>query len=102
MEITVTGRHIEVTAAIREYAHNKVSKLPKYFDRISAIEVVADKQEPARYHVEIIVDAERHKDFVAHEVSDDLYACIDRATDKIERQLTDHKERLRNRKHPPQ
>ena len=40
MEIVVTGRHMDITPAIREYATEKVSKLPRYFDRIQSIEVI--------------------------------------------------------------
>jgi len=100
MEIIVTGRRsFEITPAIRDYAESKVDKLPRYFDRVSAIEVVADKMEHDRFQVEIIVDAEHAKDFVAKVDGQDLYGCIDRAVDKLERQLTDHKEKLRNHKH---
>jgi ribosome-associated translation inhibitor RaiA len=38
--------------------------------------------------------------FIAHHDQGDAYACIDGCVDKLERQLTDHKEKLRNRKHP--
>ena len=99
MEIIVTGRHIEVTPAIREYASRKVAKLPRYFDRIHLIEVVIDKHDHHGFKVEVIVKSEHVDPFVAHTSGDDLYACIDQVTDKLERQLTDHKERLRNRKH---
>ena len=99
MEITVSGRHIEVTATIREYASTKAAKLSRYFDRITAIEVVADKHDSLNYEVEIIVKAEHTDPFVAKSARTDLYACIDDVTHKLERQLTDHKERLRNRKH---
>jgi putative sigma-54 modulation protein len=99
MEIIVSGRHIDITDAIRAYATEKVSKLPRYFDRVQAIEVVADKASAHGHAVEIIVRAEHVDPFIATVSSADLYACIDEAVDKLERQLTDHKEKLRNRKH---
>ena len=49
--------------------------------------------------VEMIVNADHHK-FVAHCSDSDAYGCIDAVVHKLERQLTDHKERHRNRKHP--
>lgn len=98
MEITVTGRHIEVTEPIRNYAVEKVGKLPRYFDRIMEIDVVVDKHDSHDFSVEIIVDAEHATNFVGKSIGDDLYGCIDSAVDKLERQLTDHKERVRSRK----
>jgi putative sigma-54 modulation protein len=100
MEITISGKHIEITDAIRQYALDKVGKLPRYFDRIQAIDVVADRSEGYGYQVEILVHVEHHDPFIARSHNEDLYACIDETIDKVERQLTDHKEKLRNRKHP--
>ena len=98
MEIIVSGRHIDITPAIRDYASEKVSKLPRYFDRIQKIEVVADKNDHD-HELEIIVQVERADPFVCKVIGDDLYSCIDEAVRKLERQLTDHKGKLRNRKH---
>ena len=98
MEITVTGRHLEITPAIKQYATDKVAKLPRYFDRIQQINVIADKRDNHTFEVEIIVDAEHHEDFVAKASGTDLYGCVDSAVDKLERQLTDHKDKLRQRK----
>ena len=98
MEITVSGRRIEVTDAIREYAENKVGKLPRYFDRIEAIEVIVDRRDNHSYNVEIIVKAEHVDPFVGTCAGDDVYACVDDVVEKLERRLTDHKSRLRDRK----
>lgn len=98
MEITVSGRHLEITPAIRQYATDKVAKLPRYFDRVQSIRVIASKEDRS-FTVEIIVDVERHDDFLASSTGLDIYACIDESIDKLERQLTDFKNRIRNRKH---
>jgi putative sigma-54 modulation protein len=100
MEIIVTGKQLDVTDAIRDYAESKVGKLPRYFDRVQSIEVLVDKAQRQQYEVQMIVHVEHHDPFVAHDRHDDLYACIDVVCDKMERQLTDYKQRLRNRKHP--
>ncbi len=99
MEFHVTGRHIEITPPIREYAETKLTKLPRYFDRVSSIEVVADKTDPKHFALEVIVHAEHAPPFIGKTTGDDLYACIDSAYDKLERQLTDHKSKLLDRKH---
>ncbi|HEX7009600.1 MAG TPA: ribosome-associated translation inhibitor RaiA [Phycisphaeraceae bacterium] len=100
MEITVSGKHIEITDAIRQYAMEKAAKLPRYFDRVQAIHVLADRSDSHGYLVEILVHVEHRDPFIARSHNEDLYACIDEVMDKMERQLTDHKEKLRNRKHP--
>ena len=50
--------------------------------------------------VEMIVNAEHNGMFVAHHDQGDAYACIDGCVDKLERQLSEHKKKVRNRKHP--
>jgi putative sigma-54 modulation protein len=99
MEFKISGRHMEITPAIREYAEQKTSRLPRFFNRIQSIQVVIDKHDPNHFEVEIVADIEHAKDIVTKRTSEDLYAAIDKAVDKTERQLTDHKEKLRNRKH---
>ena len=98
MEFKISGKHLEVTDPIREYAQHKTSKLHRYYDRIQSITVVVD-QHDRQFDVELIVDVEHHDPFISRELGDNLYACVDKAIDKAERQLTDHKEKLRNRKH---
>jgi len=99
MEFKISGRHIDITPAIHDYAQKKTQRLHRYFDRIQSIEAVVDKRDHHQFEVELVVDVEHNPALVAREKHDDLYAAIDRVTDKMERRLTDHKERLRNRKH---
>ena len=103
MNVVVSSRHMDVTTALKSYAEQKVSKLTKYYDRIQEIEVVLDAaKDLGKKHtrVEVIVNAEHNNMFIAHHDDGDAYACIDACIDKLERQLTDHKEKIRNRKHP--
>jgi putative sigma-54 modulation protein len=96
MEITVSGRHLEITPAIREYVEKRVAKLPRYYDRVRAIHVVVEK-DTRQQIVEIRVTADGVESFVAKTPGLDLYACIDQTVEKLERQLTDHKEMVRHR-----
>jgi len=98
MEITVSGRHMEITQAIHAYATEKVSKLTRYYDRIPSIEVIIDKGGQV-LELEIVVHVERSDPYIVKMAGSDVYACIDQAGDKLERKLTDHKEKRRNRKH---
>ncbi len=101
MEITVSGKHLDITDAIREYAVQKVSKLDKYYDQIQRIEVVADKSQANQYEVEVIVHVGHHEPFIATIQGEDLYATIDQAQSKLERRLSEHKEKVKNHKHNP-
>lgn len=102
MNINVTGRHLEITPAIRSHAEDKAGKLTKFYDLIQDIEVVLDGSDSNGKKVEIIVTAEHKNSFVASTAGDDLYGCIDLTVHKLERQLTEHKDRFRNRKHTGQ
>lgn len=99
MQITVTGRHVEVPANVKEYAEEKAEKLLRFYDRIQSIQVVVGN-EGDDFSVEMIVNAGARNEFIAHEVGPDTFVLIDNTESKLERQLTKHKEILRNRKHP--
>ncbi len=94
MHIRVTGRHVKVTDEVRKYVDDKASKLPRYYDRIHEIEVVLD-HESEQFTVEMIVRVDRKHTFVAHETGPDTFALVDLIMDKMERQLTRHKEKNR-------
>ena len=99
MIVTVSSRHMDVSPALKEFAEQKANKLTKYFDRIQEIEVIFDAGKDAT-KVEIIVNAEHKQMFIAHHDEGDAYACVDGCVDKLERQLSEHKDKIRNRKHP--
>jgi putative sigma-54 modulation protein len=99
VEITILGRHLVITDAIRQYAEEKVSKLPKFYDLIQAVEVIVETVQAKQMRAEIVVVAEHKNKFVATHEGEDLYGCIDLALHKMQTQLTAHKERFRNRKH---
>ena len=99
MLVTVSSRHMDVTPPLKSYAEEKANKLTKYYDRIQEIEVVIDNGKD-QTRVEMIVNAEHKNVFIAHHDEGDAYACIDACVDKLERQLTEHKKKHRNRKHP--
>src|ERR1700677_4452459 len=89
---------MEVTEPLRNYAEQKAAKLSKYYDRIQNVEVVFDAAKAAM-RVEMIVSAEHRNMFIAQHEDGDAYAGVDGCMDKLERQLSEHKKKLRNRKH---
>ncbi len=98
MIVTVSSRHMEVSEPLKAYAEQKANKLTRYYDRIQEIEVVFDNAKEA-IRVEMIVSAEHRNMFIAHHNEADAYACIDGCVDKLERALSEHKKKFRNRKH---
>lgn len=94
MQITTSGHQLELTSAIKDYVQNKLQKLEKHHDRITSINVIlsVDKLEQkaeATIHVS-------GKEFFANCTSEDLYAAIDLLSDKLDRQLIKHKEKMRS------
>ncbi|GAB5496577.1 MAG: ribosome-associated translation inhibitor RaiA [Phycisphaerales bacterium] len=101
MRVDVVGLKFDVTDAIREYAENKADKLTRYFDGTQLITVRLAEQDRHTFNVEIVADVEKHDDFVATASGDDLYLAIDAAVQKMSRQLTDFKEKLKLSSHHP-
>jgi putative sigma-54 modulation protein len=97
---TVTGKHINVTEAVRKHAEQKTSKLPRYYNSINQIEVIIDGNQGVNTSVEIIARAEHNKVFVVTETGEDIYRCIDVAVHKLERQIRRKKGRERDDKYP--
>jgi putative sigma-54 modulation protein len=91
---------MEVTPALKAFAEQKANKLVKYYDRVQEIEVVLDNDKADNIKVEMIVNAEHKGMFIAHSEIGDAYASIEACATNLERQLTDHKKKFRNRKHP--
>ena len=99
MLFTISGKHIEITDAIREHAQEKIEKLPRYYNSINRIEVIIDGSDGGKSSVEIIASAEHSNVFIAKETGDDVYTCIDIVVHKLERQLRRKKQKQRNNKH---
>lgn len=99
MLFTISGKHIDITDAIKNHAEEKTSKLPKYYDSINQIEVIIDGSQGGSTSVEIIARGEHSKVFIVTESGQDAYRCIDVAVHKLERQLRRKKGRERDNKH---
>ncbi|HHF7365685.1 TPA: ribosome hibernation promoting factor [Legionella bozemanae] len=95
MQINITGHHIDVTPALRAFTEEKFDKLERHFDQITSINVVLNV-EKLRQIAEATIHVTKGELHASSE-SEDLYAAIDALIDKLERQLTKHKEK--NHKH---
>jgi len=96
---TITGKHIDITEAIKSHAEQKTSKLPRYYNSINQVEVIIGGKPGGNIDVEIIARGEHSKVFVVTETGEDAYKCIDVAVHKLERQLRRKKGKERNNKH---
>jgi putative sigma-54 modulation protein len=99
VQINVSARHGHLSAASQSKIAAKVSRLKRYFDRITALNVTVDLVNPALPEVEIVASAEHFHDLVSREHSGELWRSIDGAVQKLEQQLRKHKEKVRDHKH---
>jgi putative sigma-54 modulation protein len=82
-----------LNAATQEKITEKVGKLKRFFDRVSAIEVTVNLEHKEPVDVEVCVSAEHTADFVASD-TDELFAALDKVVQKLEQQLRKHKEKV--------
>lgn len=102
MRVDVIGKNLDITEPIRAYAQDKAEKLTKYFSGLLHITVRLSKinhKADSLYEAELILDVQKHDDFVSHATAQDPYAAMDLVAEKGERQLRDFKERLQQGKH---
>ncbi|MHC4122974.1 MAG: ribosome hibernation-promoting factor, HPF/YfiA family [Planctomycetota bacterium] len=99
MLFKISGKHINVTEALKKYAREKTSRLPKFYNSINQIEVIIDGNQGSGVNVEIIARGEHSNVFVVRQEGNDAYKCMDLAARKLERQLRRKKGKERNSKH---
>lgn len=97
MNINLTGRHLEITPAIREYATGKFGKIKRHFDNVIDVNIILGV-EKLKQKAEATVHISGHDVFVECE-DENLYAAIDALVDKLDRQVLKHKEKLADRRH---
>jgi putative sigma-54 modulation protein len=100
MRIAVTFRNMESSEAIKDYAHQKISKVQRYLDEPIEANVVLSK-EKFRERAEVTLVANRRTINSAEETTD-IYEAIDKCSDKLERQVQKfRKKRVQNKKNSP-
>ena len=91
--ITITGRHVEVTDAIREFVTKKIEGIRLDFPRIMEVKVLLDVQRDRKIS-QVILFCSDHITIDASTEGTDMYACIDETITKIMRRMRKHKTRL--------
>lgn len=97
MNLHITGHHLEITPAIREYATGKFSKIKRHFDNVLDVNIILSV-EKLKQKAEATVHVSGKNVFVECE-DENLYAAIDALVDKLDRLVIKHKEKLSDRRH---
>jgi putative sigma-54 modulation protein len=95
MQLNISGHHVDVTDALRNYAAEKMQKLERHYDQITNAHIVLSV-EKQRQRAEATIHVSGG-DLFADADSEDLYAAIDMLVEKLDRQLIRHKEKALNR-----
>ncbi|MCE5181337.1 MAG: ribosome-associated translation inhibitor RaiA [Betaproteobacteria bacterium] len=90
MNLNVTGHHVEVTPAIRDYVTDKLGRITRHFDHVIDVNVILSVDKLVQ-KAEINVHVSGKDIFVKSEDAD-MYAAIDSLVDKLDRQVVKHKE----------
>jgi putative sigma-54 modulation protein len=97
MNLNITGHHIEVTPAIREYVTNKLDRVIRHFDHVTSTHVILSVDKLVQ-KAEVTLHV-KGRDIYADATDSNLYASIDLMTDKLDRQIVKHKEKTKDRSH---
>ena len=94
MNLNITGRHFEVTPALKEYVENKFNKINNHFDHVINAKFILSVEK-----LDNIIDATIHLpnlDINAKSVCDDMYKSIDLVINKLDKQVIKHKSKNKN------
>ncbi|NKN33847.1 ribosome hibernation promoting factor [Marichromatium bheemlicum] len=91
MQINLTGHHVDITEALRDYVDSKFARLARHFDHVTNAHVILsveklDRKAEATLHI-------NGGKLFADSVHQDMYAAIDGLIDKLDRQIVRHKEK---------
>lgn len=94
MRLHIEERYTSGSDALTKYVEKKVESLSRYFDKITKLDVILEVEGPAQ-RVQMMGYLVNHKVVKAEAVTNDMYASVDQAVDKMQRQLVRYKEQLR-------
>jgi putative sigma-54 modulation protein len=92
MNLHLTGHHVEITPAIRDYVTSKLARINRHFDHVIDVNVIMTVEK-----LDQKIEANVHlsgKDIHVKSSEEDMYAAIDSLIDKLDRQVIRHKERF--------
>jgi len=94
MNLQISGHHLEVTPAIREYVSGKLERVTRHFDNVIDVNVILSV-EKLKQKAEVTVHLSG-KDVFVEAIDEDLYAAVDLLVDKLDRQVQKYKQKLQD------
>jgi putative sigma-54 modulation protein len=91
MNLSISGHHLEVTPALRDYVTSKLERIRRHFDQVIDVNVLLSVDK-LRQKAEVTLHVPG-KDLFAEASDEDLYAAIDALIDKLDRQVLKYKDR---------
>jgi putative sigma-54 modulation protein len=101
VQIKISARHGHLSDDTQAKIKEKLEKLPRYYDRLSSIEVTVDLVHRDAPDVDLRVSAEHKHDFVAVCRSTELMAAMDDVVKNMEQQLVKYKTKIQDRHRGP-
>jgi putative sigma-54 modulation protein len=98
MQVTVTGRHLEATEALKQYASERFNRLEKYLPDNSNAAITLSVVKKVHHIAEAMIKADGVL-IQASEETEEMYSSIDLLFEKIERRVRKYKEKLTDHKH---
>ena len=96
MNIEITARHFDLTPELKEHVEKEIAGLTRYFENIISSEVILDVE---KYRQSAEIKARVYKDVITAKAdSDDMYASIEKAIDKVKGQLKKYKGKLKDKR----
>ena len=97
MNLNLTGNHLDITPALRDYVVAKLDRITRHFDHVIDVNVVLSVDK-LQHKVEVNLHT-RGKDIHVEAIEADMYAAVDVLIDKLDRQVVKHKEKLTGQRH---
>lgn len=97
MQLNITGHHVDLTDAMKDYVSSKLQKLERHNDQINNVQVTL-LVEKLRHKAEAVMHI-NGVDIHGNAEQDDMYAAIDLLVDKLDRQILKQKEKQVARAH---
>ena len=102
MNLTISGHHLEVTPAMREYVLTKLERIKRHFDQVVDVRMLLSidnqKNKDKRQRAECTLHV-KGRDLFAESSHQDLYAAVDDLTDKLDRQVGRYKTKAQDHGH---
>ncbi len=98
MQINISTRHGHLSQQVQAKINEKVARLPRLLERLTAANVLVNLEHKDAPVVEIRISVEHARDFVATETSVDILTALDGTMRKMEQQLRKHKKKIKDHK----